>query len=193
VLKSVLLGIFLAAATPAQVAILQIQVVEGEGTVHAPGARSSRPLTVEVTDETGKPVTAAAVSFHLPEDGPGGTFASGLRTDVATTDARGRATIHTFQANRIPGRFQIRIIASKEQARAGTVSFQYVAEFKPGAAASAHASHTRRWLMIGAVAGGGAVAALLAGRAGTHATASVANPAAPVFNIGNPSISVGKP
>src|ERR1041385_729508 len=108
---------------PAQVAILRIQVVEGEGGVHRPGSRSSRPLTLEVTDEMSKPVASAAVSFHLPEGGPGGVFGSGLRTDVATTDARGRASMRGYLANRTPGRFQIRIVASKEQARAGTVSF----------------------------------------------------------------------
>ena len=196
--KSAILWLCLSLGAPAQVAILQIQVVEGEGAVHVPGARSSRPLTVEVTDETGKPVAAAAVSFHLPEDGPGGTFASGLRTDVATTDARGRATIHAFQANRNPGRFQIRIIASKEQARAGTVSFQYVAELKPGSAASATAasSHTKRWIAIAAAAGGGAVAALVASRGGSGSTpppAAASVTVAPAFGIGVPSISVGKP
>ena len=52
-------------ATPAlaQVAILQIRVIEGEGAVHLPGSRSSRPITVEITEETGKPVAGAAVSF----------------------------------------------------------------------------------------------------------------------------------
>ncbi len=103
-------------------------MVEGEGAVHGPGARSTRPLTVEVTDENGKPVEGAAVSFHLPEEGAGGSFPNGLRTAVATTDARGRASVHGLQANRIPGRFQVRILASKEQVRAGIVSFQYVGE-----------------------------------------------------------------
>ena len=123
----------LACPATAQVAILQIQVVEGEGGVYPPGSRSSRPLIVEITDETGKPVAGAAVSFHLPEEGPGGVFLNGLRTDVVTTDAQGRAGLRGLQINRISGRFQIRIVASKEQARAGAVSFQYVAESAHGA------------------------------------------------------------
>src|SRR5687767_1440058 len=93
----------------AQIAILQIHVIEGEAAVHIPGSRSSRPLTVEITDETGKPVADAAVSFHVPEEGPGGSFLNGLRTTVATTDARGRASVRGLQVNRNPGRFQIRI------------------------------------------------------------------------------------
>ena len=52
----------LAVVALAQVAILQIKVVEGEGAVHPPGARSPRPLTIEITDETGRPVPGAAVT-----------------------------------------------------------------------------------------------------------------------------------
>jgi hypothetical protein len=124
-----------AAPALAQVAILQIRVIEGEGAVHPPGSHSTRPITVEITEETGRPVAGAAVSFHLPEDGPGGAFVNGLRTEVVITDANGHASLHGLLANRIPGRFQVRIVASKEQARAGTVSFQYVAEIRGGTAA----------------------------------------------------------
>ena len=42
-----------------------------------------------------------------------------------------------MQLNRVPGRFQVRIIASKEQATAGTVSFQYIADPASGAAMAA--------------------------------------------------------
>ena len=126
--------LFASGPATAQVAIVQIGIVEGEGAVHVPGSRIARPLTVEVTDETGKPVAGAAVTFLLPENGPGGTFATGLRTDVAITDSRGRGGAHSLQLNRISGRFQIRIVASKEQARAGTVSFQYIGEANDGPA-----------------------------------------------------------
>src|SRR5882724_11947580 len=124
----------LTAAAAGQIAILQIQVVEGEGTVHVPGARSGHAIAVSVTDDAGRPVAGAAVSFHLPEDGPGGSFVNGLRTNVAMTDGSGRAMVRGLVANRVSGRFQVRIVASKEQARAGTVSFQYVGERTAGAA-----------------------------------------------------------
>jgi hypothetical protein len=184
------LGLAIAGTATGQIAILQIQVIQGEGTVHAPGVRSSHALSVAVTDEGGRPVAGAAVSFHLPENGPGGSFVNGLRTDVATTDARGRATVRAFQANRAPGRFQIRIVASKEQARAGTVSFQYVGELKAGPG-----NGRRKWVAIAAVVAGGALAGALAtGRSGPGPVAAVV-PAvsAPVLTIGTPSISVGKP
>jgi hypothetical protein len=183
-----------AAPALAQVAILQIRVIEGEGVVHLPGARSSRPITVEITDETGKPVAGAAVSFHLPEGGPSGAFVNGLRTEVVITDALGRASLHGLLANRVPGRFQIRILASKEQARAGTVSFQYVAESR-GAAAKADAapSGRRKWIVV-AAAVGGAVAGIVAMRGSAASPAAVPGaPVPPALSIGSPSITVGKP
>ena len=190
-LKIAALLLCVSSAASGQVAVLQIQIVEGEGAIHQPGARTSRALVVEIGDETGKPIAGAAVSFHLPEDGPGGTFASGLRTDVAITDAKGRAAIRAFTANRTPGRFQIRIVASMEQARAGTVSFQYIADLKPGTTATA--SHRKRWVAIAAAVGGGAAAALIAGRSGTTAVPASPVPVPSTFSIGSPTISVGKP
>ena len=206
-MKSILLAAALLGAVArlavAQVAILHIRVVEGEGAVNAAGSHNARPLTVEVTDETGKPVAGASVSFHLPEDGPGGTFGSGLRTDVTVTDAHGRANLHTMLLNRTPGRFAIRIVASKEQARAGMVTFQYIAE--PNGAAPATSSTNGhsflhgpvKWVLIGALAAGAATAgALVANKSGSGAPLSpAATPAAPssTITIGGPSLTVGKP
>jgi hypothetical protein len=184
-----------AAPALAQVAILQIRVIEGEGAVHLPGSRGSRAISVEITDETGKPVAGAAVSFHLPEDGPGGVFVNGLRTEVVITDAHGRASLHGLLANRVPGRFQIRILASKEQARAGTVSFQYVAESRGRAAkADAAPSSRRKWIVVAAAVAGGAVAGIVAMRGGAASPAAVPGaPVPPALTIGSPSITVGKP
>jgi hypothetical protein len=119
----------------AQIAVLQIKVVEGEAAVHPAGTRIAHPLTVEVTDDSGRPVAGAAVSFQLPPDGPSGLFSNGLRTDLVLTDASGRASIHSVQLNRTGGQFRIRITAVKEQARAGAVSIQYIAETRNGAPA----------------------------------------------------------
>jgi hypothetical protein len=194
-----LAALLLASSSPAtaQVAILQIQVTEGEGAVHPPGSKSSRPLTVAITGETGQPVAGAAVTFHLPGDGPSGTFANGLRTVVATTDSHGRADLRGLQVNRIPGKFQIRIVASKEQARAGAVSSQYIAELPGGAASTpaARAVHGRgKWIALAVLAGGATIAATIlgTGRSGSP-PASAAAPAAPTLTIGPPSVSVGKP
>lgn len=192
-MKAYLAGALLALAFPraaiAQVAVLQIHVLEGEGAVHQAGARVSRPLTVSVTDETGRPVEGATVSFRLPDEGPGGTFGGGLRSDIAISDNRGRASMRAFQVNRIPGQFEIRIGVVKEQVRAGMVSFQYVSDAKPVRAA--RAGRWRRWrtvlLLAAGAAAGGAAAATLGGSAG----AAAAPPAPP--SVGPPLIWVGTP
>ena len=177
----------------AQVAILQIQVSGGEGAVHTPGARDSRGIAVVVTDETGRPVEGAAVSFHLPNQGPSGTFVNGLRTEVAVTDDRGRAAVRAIEFNRVPGRFEIRMVASKEQARAGTVTFQYIAGTSPGAAASPAKSgrhHRKIWLIVAVVAGAGAAGGTMAlVRPSPAATAE----STAILTIGAPSITVSKP
>ena len=168
---------------------------------------------MEITDETGKPVPGAAVAFHLPEDGPGGVFVNGLRTEVATTDAQGRASLHGLQVNRISGRFQIRIMVSKEQARAGTVSSQYItgssqaqsaadrsaearnsAATAPAASGSTHRGNriAGKWIAAAAVVGAGAILGILAaGRFGSAAPTPA--PPAGALTIGPPSITVGKP
>jgi hypothetical protein len=110
----------------AQIAVLQIKVVEGEGAVHPAGVRIAHALTVEVTDESGHAVPGATVSFQLPPSGPSGLFSNGLRTDLATTDSNGRAAIRSVQLNRTGGPFRIRITAVKEQARAGIISSQFI-------------------------------------------------------------------
>lgn len=186
-----------------QVAVLHIRVVEGEGAISAPGSHNARPLLVEVTDDTGKPVEGVSVSFHLPEEGPGGTFGNGLRTDVTVTDSRGRAALHTMQMNRTPGRFGIRIVASKEQARAGMVSFQNIAELKAGEtptppSKSGGPSLMRgpfKWVVIGALAACAGAAGMLAAGHSSGSPAPAATPATPAstITIGNPTITVGKP
>ena len=67
------------------------------------GGRATRGLTVQVTDEAGKPVEGASVSFRLPDSGPAGTFASGSRTEIVTTGGDGRAGVWGMQWNRTAG------------------------------------------------------------------------------------------
>ena len=188
------LALALAPAAIAQIAILQIKVVEGEGSVHVAGTRATRPFTVEVTDETGRPVAAAAVTFHLPDEGPGGVFASGLRTETATTDARGRASLRGMQWNRTPGPFQIRMTVSKDGARAGMVSSQYVTDAAARAGVKARKSRKKLALMllVAAAAAGGGVAAGMGGGAQVAAPPASALPA-PAVTIGTPVITVGRP
>lgn len=176
--------------------IVQLKIVEGEGTVYRTGTRATRGLTVLVTDETGKPVADAAVSFRLPEDGPSGVFNSGLRTEVITTGADGKATVWGMQWNKNSGPFEIRITAVKDQARAGLISTQYLSDSVAakaggdGVFSTSHKSRTK-WILLAAGVGAGAAAALLLRSHGGTSTDSETSSTGVV--IGSPTITIGHP
>jgi hypothetical protein len=196
ILFAILLGTALATTLKAQdPAILQVHVVEGDGAVYAVGSRATKGIGIQVTDETGKPVDAATISFRLPDNGPTGTFANGSRTEIATTRADGRASAWGMQWNRSPGLLEIRITAVKGQTRAGILCSQYLTDAtdaKASVAGSHNLGGSHKWLWIAvAVAGaaGGAVAAMAVG--GKASTASAASTAA--VTIGTPTITLGHP
>ena len=173
-------------------AVIELRVLDGEGAVYALGSRATRGITVQVTDETGQPVESAAVSFRLPEDGPGGTFASGLRTEIVTTKADGRATVWGMKWNRTAGAFQVRVTVAKGQARAGIVVSQYLSDKVVAGAGSNgqfHASHSyRKWLLVAAAVGGAAMGGLVLGERKSAATTPANAPGPP--SIGTPVIVI---
>jgi hypothetical protein len=193
----------------AQIAVLQIKVLDGDGAVHPAGARIPHPLTVEVTDESGRPVTGAAVSFQLPSEGPSGLFANGLRTDLVLTDPSGRAAIHSVQLNRTGGQFRIRITAVKEQARAGAVSVQYIGEShqenspapaRPTATAKSGeitptttkmaSGRHKKLIVLAAIVAGAGIAFLGVSRAAKAKSSTVSSS---VVSVGTPTITIGNP
>jgi hypothetical protein len=190
-----------AAPALAQVAILQIRVIEGEGAVHLPASRSSRAITVEITEETGKPVAGAAVSFHLPEDGPGGTFVNGLRTEVVLTDSSGHASLHGLQANRVPGRFPDSDIGFQGagEGRHGFLPIYCGAEGRDGGGIEVGIDlGCGGPEEVGRSCGGGGwgCGGWFGGYARGAAPPAVVVPSAPappVLSIGTPAITVGRP
>jgi hypothetical protein len=177
-------------------AILQIRIIEGEGLVYTAGSRATRGITVQVTDETGKPVEGASVSFRLPEDGPSGAFSTGSKSEIATTRPDGRASVWGMQWNRTVGAMEVRITAVKGQARAGTICSSYISEAAAGHVSASDSrvgggsSHKWVWILLvaaGAVGAGAVVAA--GGKSGSgSAPSAVAGP-----SIGTPSITIGHP
>ena len=198
------------------VVILQIRILEGEGGVHAAGSRSIRPLSVQITDETGKPVAGAAVSFRLPEQGASGIFGNGLRSELVTSTAEGRAVAWGIEWGKIAGPIEMRITAAKGEARAGTVTSLYITEgsasqvTRKAQAEAAHQAATAtpksrlKWItltaLIAGAAAGGVAAATGASKAPTAlaATPVQSAPAASptsqsTFSLGAPTLTVGKP
>jgi hypothetical protein len=192
----VLLATILAQDKPSDPAILQIRVVEGEGVAYPLGGRATRGVTVLVTDETGKPVEGASVSFRLPEEGPSGTFSNGSRTEIATTRPDGKALAWGMQWNRTEGSFEIRITAVKGLARAGTVCPVYLSKAtaesnSPAAPVKLASSH--KWLWVTLAVAGGAGIAVAAAALGGKASSAPVGPTVTPTSIGTPSIVIGHP
>jgi hypothetical protein len=173
-------------------AILLIRIIEGEGAVYPVGSRATRGITVLVADETGKPVDRAAVNFQLPPDGATGAFSSGMRSEIVSTGADGRANVWGMQWNRVTGPFEVRITAAKGQARAGTLCGMYLvmAESRDAQPRAASRSHRKIWIGVGIAAAAFVGVAAVSGR-GTPSAAPAAGVNAP--QIGTPSIIIGKP
>jgi len=188
----------LCSTAAAQVAILQIRIIEGEGRCtlrgRAPRARSRWKSPTKPASQW----KARPVSFHLPEEGPGGLFANNIQTDVSVTDSHGHASVRGLQFNRSSGRFMILIVASKEQARAASRHSQYIAEPSGGAGsggrpATAGSSHRyRKWIAVALLAGGGRGGGDSGGRkVGDHTGRGGGFHHHPGYRA--PTITVGKP
>ena len=188
-------------AATAETAILQLQVVEGEGAVNTAGARSSKPLTIQVTDETGRPVEGVAVSFRLPDEQVTGTFATSLKTEIVVSNSDGKASVWGIHWSPAPGPVRIRVTAAKDQARAGILVNQYVSEsaavseIAPGGTSASSGSRNVKWKWIavaaGAMGGGLAVGIARPKTAGTAAGAGAVT--VPPLQVGPPTITIGRP
>jgi hypothetical protein len=178
---------------PAEPAVLLIQTVQGVGSVHTAGSRSGAVLTVEVTDDTGKPVAGAGVSFRLPVSGAGGVFSNGLTTDVAITGSDGRASVSGVRWNKTPGPFEIRVMAAKGRLRAGTVVAQELAA--PGDSRTAQTADRpgRSRLKVVLIVAGAAAGSVAAGLAFGRSSRPAAAPAQDSLSVDMPTITIGGP
>lgn len=175
--------------------LLQLRVVEGEGAVYPAGSRATRGITVQVSDQAGRPVENATVTFRLPAQGPGGTFPTGERVAVVTTAADGTALVWGMQWNRTPGPVEVRITAAKGGVTAGTICTLYLtdAPISPvppvGAPGPGLGGRTKLWILVGLAAGAGVGVAVMSG----GSAPAVAAPAASRPQIGAPAITIGRP
>jgi hypothetical protein len=113
-------------------------------------------------------------------------FENGLHTEIAISDDHGQATVRHLQFNSIPGDFQIRVIAAKDQARGAAMVRQSI---RP--AVQAKAKPGRKWVVVGLLAAGvaGGMGAGVAARPSSSAPRTAPVPAT---TIGPPSVSVGR-
>jgi len=176
-------------------AILQLRVVQGEGAVYPTGSRATRGVIVRITDETGKAVEGATVTFRLPEQGPTGEFSSGKRSEVVNTGADGTAEAWGMQWGREAGSFELRVTAAKGAARGGVLCPLHLSDapaLKSESAAPQKIGGGKKklWIALGLAAG--ATAAVI-GVAGTKVPAAIAPGTVESVTIGAPTITIGRP
>ena len=127
------------------------------------------------------------MTFLLPNQGAGASFANGARSLTITTDSQGRAVARGLKPNNVNGRYEIRVNASHEGRTASTTISQTNA--LTAAAAGAAGGISAKLLIILAVAGGAAAAgAVAATRNGGGNGGAAARPTPTVIVPGSPTV-----
>ena len=140
---------------------IEINVVEGEGAINNVRAHTAHDPVVEIRDRAGTLVAGATVTFQLPAMGPGGVFPVTGSSLVTQTDEHGQAAARGLRPNSLPGSFEIRVTASYQGQTANAVINQTNA-------IPAEAKSTKKYWIIGLVAGAGVAGAFAA----THGSKS---------------------
>ena len=174
---------------------LKIVILQGDGDINNARQRVAREPIVQVTDEEDRPIAGAYVTFTLPANGPGGTFASiNAKTLTVVTDATGRAQASAIQLNNTAGNFNINVTASHQGRTAQTVIHQRIQPVSgsgSGSQSGASAGSNLKWIIIVAVAGGGAAAAARAlggKKGGSPAPSPPVAPRSATISIGTGSV-----
>jgi hypothetical protein len=146
------------AQTPVQSALpagsIHIQVLSGVGAINYTKGRTNRETIALVEDDNHKPVGAAAVTFLLPSDGPGGVFAGGARSITVPTDLTGRAAMPPIQSNQLTGQFNIQVTAASE-GRQATATIPQSNAAGPSPNQAHRGLMVKTLVVVGAAAAGG--------------------------------------
>jgi hypothetical protein len=129
---------------------LVIQPIQGVNAVNDPKLKKATEPVVKITDDAGKPVACAAVTFQLPKTGAGGVFAGGQLTYQMRTGPDGQATGTGLVPNAQSGKFLITVSAALPPLTAGITVPQ---QNKGG-----HTGLVVALVVVAAAAGGGAAA-----------------------------------
>jgi hypothetical protein len=167
-----------ATALAQETSALKLLVISGTGAVNDLRTNTTVPTVVELRDDRDQPVLRGAVTFMLPEAGPGGRFADGSRSLFVLTDRRGRATLTGFIPNQVEGPFQIAVEATASGHSVRALIRQYNNSFPANAAPrAANPTATARrgsgtgskillTLFLGVAVAAGSIVALKSGGSG---------------------------
>ena len=96
----------------AQSLTLQIRVPAEAPVARIAGRARTLGVTVQVADQSGKPVSGAVVTFRMPDEGPSGSFGDGLSSAIVVTGPDGRATTSPVRWGPLSGVCEIRVAAA---------------------------------------------------------------------------------
>ncbi len=144
----------------------KLSILEDASTVkRVKGGRVSSQVVVKVTDENDRPMPAIAVIFTIPQGGGGASFASGGLTASVTTNSIGVASSGSFTAT-TTSTFSMSVTASTP---AGPLTVSVPVNMSAAAASSSASSaaggsggSSHTGLIVGVLAGVGAVGAIAA-------------------------------
>ena len=161
----------------------RIEVLEGDGAINNIRLHRAKEPVVRVVDQDGHPIPNVAVTFLLPTQGSGGTFADGKTLITVMSDKDGQAVGHGLRPNGSAGQFQIRVTTSLEGQAATTNISQTNAEPAAGKGSSKTILIVA---LIGGAAAAGAAVALGKGKSSsstttTTNTGAVISPGSPTF------------
>ena len=161
----------------------RIEVLEGDGAINNIRLHRAKEPVVRVVDQDGHPIPNVAVTFLLPTQGAGGTFADGKTLITVMSDKDGQAVGHGLRPNGSAGQFQIRVTTSLEGQAATTNISQTNAEPAAGKGSSKTILIVA---LIGGAAAAGAAVALGKGKSSsstttTTNTGAVISPGSPTF------------
>jgi len=182
--KQCLAVLMCAALAQSAGSVPKIEIVEGDGAINNIRLHRAKEPVVRVLDPEGHPMPNVAVTFLLPNNGPGGTFADGRTVLSVMTDENGQAVGHGLRPNNSAGQFQIRV----------TVSFQgqvATANVMQTNAEPAHGGGNSKTillvLLVGGAAAAGAGLALGKGKSSTATQTNNNNNPGVVITAGSPT------
>jgi hypothetical protein len=137
---------------------ITMTVLEGEGVINNIRKPALRNLTVQVEDESNRPVAGADVIFTLPAMGAGADFPDGTKILMTRTDDQGRAVARGLRPNTTAGKYEVLILASSAGRTVKTVITQFNMDVRGEAGSGGKVAAIL--VVVGAAAAAGVVVGL---------------------------------
>jgi len=182
-----LVAMFLCAAFAQPAALMpRIEVLEGDGAINNIRLHHAKEPVVRVVDQDGHPIPNVAVTFVLPDKGPGASFADGHSTLTVITDANGQAVGRGLRPNNSPGQFQIRVTTSV-QGQAATANV-----LQTNAQPTAGEGSSKKILIVALIGGAAAAGAALALKGKSSSPSTSTGNSGATISPGSPSFGPPK-